>query len=570
MNKKIIGIDNFKGDLFGGITAGIVALPLALAFGVQSGLGAAAGIYGAIFLGLFAAVFGGTAIQVSGPTGPMTVVSSVVILTAVEKYGGIEQGFGFVIAIFVLSGLIQISFGVLRLGEYIRYIPYPVVSGFMSGIGIIIIIFSIFPFIGQVSPKKVTDVFLQLPHGLTKANFGAIVLSSLTILLIYLLPRIAKAIPGSLIAILILTPLSIILELEVPKIESIPRGFPELKIGSILSYDISNLTLLIEFSMTLAVLGAIDSLLTSVIADNITKSKHDSNRELIGQGLGNIIAGSFGGLPGAGATMRTLVNVNAGGKTRLSGIIHGFLLLLILLGLGAFAEKIPLAVLSGILLTVGIGIIDYKGFRDIRLVPKADAWIMITVLFLTIFVDLIQAVAAGMILSSVLFMKKMGDQIGNELKVHSLKDEIKLKDEFYNNISQKIYVKHFDGPLFFGFARAFQEAADKLPNIKMLVLRMKDVPHIDQSGLYALEEVIKTLEKRSIQVVITELKKQPNRMLRRINVVPGLLSERNLFSTFEKFLDWLKRENKNLGNSDEFFADFCKLDNEKIEARYRL
>ena len=307
-----------------------------------------------------------------------------------------------------------------------------------------------------------------------------------------------------------------------------------------------------------------------VFLDNVTKTKHNSNRELVGQGIGNMVAGCFGGLPGAGATMRTLVNVNAGGRTRLSGIIHGMLLILILIGVGNFAEQIPLAVLSGILITVGIGIIDYKGIGHIRSIPKTDAWVMVIVLVLTVFVDLIQAVAAGMVLSSILFMKKMGDQIGKELKVHSLKDEFKENNEFSDEISEKVYIKHFDGPLFFGFARAFQEAAEKLPDIKMVVLRMNDVPHIDQSGLYALEEVISTLEKRSIQVMITGLKKQPMRMLRRINIVPGLLSERNLFPTFQDFIAWLNEEVASFGHSDEFFGDLCMLENEKIGIKYRL
>lgn len=570
MSEKIFRFDNLKGDLFGGITAGIVALPLALAFGVQSGLGAAAGMYGAILLGLVAAVFGGTASQISGPTGPMTVVSSVVILTGIEKYGSIEQSFGFVIAIFVLSGLFQIAFGILKLGDYIRYIPYPVVSGFMSGIGTIIIILSIFPFMGQTSPKKVIDVFLQLPKGLANVNWEAVTLSSLTIFVIYLLPKISKSIPGSLVALLAITPLSTIMGFDVPLIGSIPTGLPELKVGSIFNYDMSYLNLLVELALTLAVLGAIDSLLTSVIADNVTKTKHNSNRELVGQGIGNMVAGCFGGLPGAGATMRTLVNVNAGGKTRLSGIIHGILLLLVLVGLGPFAAQIPLAVLSGILVTVGIGIIDYKGIGHIKSIPKTDAWVMVIVLALTIFVDLIQAVAAGMILSSVLFMKKMGDQIGQELTVLSLKDIVKEKHKFPDDISEKIYIKYFDGPLFFGFARAFKDAAEKLPDIKMVIFNMKDVPHMDQSGLYALEEVISMLGKRSIQVIITGLKKQPIRMLRRINVIPGLLSERNLFPTFNDFIVWLKEEIKGFSDSDTFFSGLCELENEKVVIKYRL
>jgi SulP family sulfate permease len=569
MNEKIIRFDNLRGDLFGGITAGIVALPLGLAFGVQSGLGAAAGIYGAILLGIVAAILGGTESQISGPTGPMTVVTSLVILTATESYGSIDKGFGFIIAIFVLSGVFQVAFGIFKLGDCIRYIPYPVVSGFMSGIGIIIIILSLFPFMGQPSPKTVIDVVLNLPQGFANANWEAIILASLTIAVIYVFPRVSKIVPGSLVALLFLSPMAAVIGFKVPLIGSIPKGLPELKIGEVFNYDMSHVTILIELALTLAVLGAIDSLLTSVIADNVTKTKHNSNRELVGQGIGNMIAGCFGGLPGAGATMRTLVNVNAGGKTRLSGIVHGLLLLFVLLGLGPLSEQIPLAVLSGILITVGIGIIDYKGIRHIKLIPKADSWVMIIVLLLTIFVDLIQAVTAGMILSSVLFMKKMGDHIGNELKVFPLREEMGT-EIFSEDISEKIFINHFDGPLFFGFARVFQEAAEKLPDIKMVVFRMNSVPHIDQSGVYALEEVIRALEKRGIKVVITGLKKQPDRMLRRINIVPGLLSERNLFQTFEDFINWLKEGIREFDDSDEFFNNLCELENEKVGIKYRL
>jgi sulfate permease, SulP family len=422
---------------------------------------------------------------------------------------------------------------------------------------------------GQPSPKTVIDVVLNLPQGFANANWEAIILASLTVIVIYIFPKISKIVPGSLVALLCISPMSAVIGFEVPLIGSIPKGLPELKIGEVFNYDISHVTILIKLALTLAVLGAIDSLLTSVIADNVTKTKHNSNRELIGQGIGNMVAGCFGGLPGAGATMRTLVNVNAGGKTRLSGMFHGVMLLLILLGLGPLAEQIPLAVLSGILVTVGIGIIDYKGIGHIRSIPKADAWVMVIVLALTIFVDLIQAVAAGMILSSILFMKKMGDQIGNELKVFPLREEMGT-EVLPKNISEKIYINHFDGPLFFGFARAFQEAAEKLPDIKMVVLRMNGVPHIDQSGLYALEEVISTLEKRSIQVLITGLKKQPKRMLHRINIVPGLLSERNLFPSFEDFINWLKGEVRDFGDSDEFFDDLCNWENEKVGIKYRL
>lgn len=566
---------NLRGDLFGGITAGIVALPLALAFGVQSGMGAIAGLYGAIALGLFASFFGGTPSQISGPTGPMTVVSSLVVLTAIESTGSVENGFGTIIAIFALAGFFLIMFGVFKLGTYIKYIPYPVVSGFMSGIGVIIIILQVFPFMGQASPKSIIEVFKQLPTGLQNINLEAVLVAGSTIAIIYIFPKITKAVPSSLVALLAVTLIASYMDLDVPLIGEIPNGIPELQISQFSISGLS-LTLIVELALTLALLGAIDSLLTSVIADNVTKSKHNSNQELVGQGIGNMVAGAIGGLPGAGATMRTLVNVNAGGKTRVSGIAHSLLLLFILLGAGVYAAQIPLSVLAGILITVGIGIIDYKGFQHIPHVPRADAVVMILVLILTVFVDLIQAVAAGLILASVLFMKQMGDLGGRRIKIASLqeyKKELPWDDEnIPSAIVDKIYVKHLEGPLFFGFAPAFLEMAKTLPDIRVVIFRMKRVPHIDQTGLYALEEVIMNLEKRGIATVMTGLKKQHMRMLRRINIIPGLIPEKYLFKTFNDCIEWLDQEltDTDLSDMHRFFDDLEKGESKKLSPRYRL
>ena len=567
--------DNLRGDIFGGVTAGIVALPLALAFGVQSGAGAIAGLYGAIALGIFAAAFGGTSSQISGPTGPMTVVSALVVLTAVEEYGSLEAGMGFIVCIFVLGGAAQILFGVLRLGTYIKYIPYPVVSGFMTGIGCIIILLQVFPFFGQSSPKKVIDVVTHITEIGSGINWGAVIVAASTIAIIYLFPKITKVVPSPLVALVSMTVVTAWAGLDIPIIGHIPSGIPEVKIGSIVNIQASDAALIIELALTLALLGTIDSLLTSVIADNITKTRHHSNRELIGQGIGNILAGSIGGLPGAGATMRTLVNVNAGGKTPLSGVIHGVLLLAILLELGAYAQEIPLPVLAGILITVGIGIIDYKGLRDLKSVPRTDAVVMLIVLTMTVFVDLIQAVAAGMILSSILFMKEMSDQIGREVKIYPLKEytsETPWADESIpDSIVDKIYVKHFSGPLFFGFAQAFQTMAEKLPDIRVVIFRMKYVPHIDQTGLYAMEEVILSLEKRNIAVVITGLQNQPHRMLQRINIIPGLIPENYLFDRFEHCIRWLEDElRKSPENEEMFFEELSRIRRQKIQPRYRL
>ena len=549
--------NNLRGDVFGGITAGIVALPLALAFGVQSGAGPVAGLYGAIVLGIFAATFGGTSSQVSGPTGPMTVVAALVVIKAIEEYGSLEAGMGFIICIFLLAGVVQILFGVLKLGTYIKYIPYPVVSGFMSGIGGIIILLQIYPFFGQTSPKKVLDVITNIVDVIPIINWEAMIIASSTIAIIYLFPKITKAIPSTLVALISMTIVTTFIGFEVPVIGTIPSSLPELKIGAIASIHTSDITLIIELALTLALLGAIDSLLTSVIADNITKTKHHSNRELVGQGIGNIMASCIGGLPGAGATMRTLVNINAGGQTPLSGVIHGVLLLATLLGLGNYAQEIPIPVLAGILITVGVGIIDYKGFRHIKSVPRTDAVVMLIVLGMTMFVDLIQAVAVGLILSSILFMKQMSDQLGSEVKILPIKENCRQwwKENIPDSIADKIYVKHFPGPIFFGFAPALQAMAESLPDIRVVIFRMIDVPNIDQTGLYALEEVVLSLEKRNIAVVITGLQKQPYRMLQRINMVPGLIPENYIFDEIEDCIQWLGEELRKSAGGEEAFFD---------------
>ena len=464
-------------------------------------------------------------------------------LTAIESTGSLENGFGTIITIFVLAGFFLIMFGVFKLGTYIRYIPYPVVSGFMSGIGMIIIILQVFPLMGQSSPKSIIGVFKQLPTGLQNINLEAVLVAGATIAIIYIFPKITKAVPSSLVALLAVTLVANWMDLDVPLIGEIPSGIPGLQIDK---FSLSGLspTLIVELALTLALLGAIDSLLTSVIADNVTKTKHDSNQELVGQGIGNMVAGAIGGLPGAGATMRTLVNVNAGGKTRISGIVHSLLLLFVLLGAGVYAAQIPLSVLAGILITVGIGIIDYKGFQHIPHVPRADAVVMLLVLILTVFVDLIQAVAAGLILASVLFMKQMSDLGERRVKMASLQEyrkELPWDDEnIPSAIVDKIYVKHLEGPLFFGFAPAFLAMAKTLPDIRVVIFRMSRVPHIDQTGLYALEEVIMNLEKRGIATVMTGLKKQHMRMLRRINIIPGLIPEKYLFKTFNDCIEWLE------------------------------
>jgi len=545
-NKNLMETSNLRGDFFGGLTAGVVALPLALAFGLQSGMGAIAGLYGAIAIGMIAAWFGGTPTQISGPTGPMTVVSAVVISSAIESHGGsLEAALGTIIAIFVLSGVFQILLGVLKIGQYIRYMPYPVVSGFMSGIGVIIIVLQIFPFLGHSSPKKILDIFAELPSIVNDINMASVGLAFATIVTIYIFPRITKLIPSALVALIALTVVSTLMGLDVKIIGDIPEGLPALKIDSLSGVDWGSPMLLIIPALTLAALGTIDSLLTSIVADNMTKTHHNSNKELIGQGIGNIGAALIGGIPGAGATMRTVVNINSGGKTRLSGVIHGIALLIVLLGAGAYAKLIPLPVLAGILITVGIGIIDYKGIKHIPHVPRTESIIMLVVLSMTVFVDLLQAVAVGMVLASVLFMKKMSDIVESKSSIGSVasftkeeawNDEADISDDILNHV----YIKHFDGPVFFGFTSKLQDTIAALPEVKVVIIRMRLVPYIDQSGLYAIEDAVAALTEKGVTVLITGIQEQPKDMLENIGLIPNLVPKEYLFKEFEKCIDALE------------------------------
>lgn len=554
---------NLKGDLFGGITAGIVALPLALAFGIQAfggindpqaaSMGALAGLVGATLLGFFASLFGGTHSQISGPTGPMTVISASLISGAwVSSQGNFSVVLLTMSMAGLFCGLFQILFGVLRIGKYVRYIPYPVLSGFMSGIGVIIILQQVYPLIGLKSPVLTIDMITQFAE---RAQGGislvVLALGMGTILIIQLFPKVTTKIPSTLVALVVMTVASLFTGLDKSlTIGDIPAGLPMpffAKEG--LSLEGINWLSLIESAiipgLTLAGLGSIDTLLTSVVADNITKTKHNSNQELIGQGIGNAVSGLFCGIPGAGATMRTVVNVKSGGRTQISGMIHALFLLAILLGLGSLVKFVPLAVLAGILITVGWGIIDFKGFRDIKKIPREDAFVLIVVFVTTVFVDLLTAVGIGMVIACVLFMKRMGDlaegsyvtMIGTDAE-SPWADEDGVPDE----IKHKICIKRFHSPIFFGSVTGFNKVMQDVPtDAKVVILRMKQVKYMDQSGIYAMETAIKELQDSGKLVLMTIIRPQPMYLLKKMNIIPDLVSEDNTFSTFEDCTEFLKK-----------------------------
>lgn len=536
-----------KGDLTGGLVAGVVALPLALAFGVQSGLGATAGLYGAIGIGIFAAFLGGTPTQASGPTGPMTVVSAALVAAAIDMMGTLDSAMGIILLTFFLGGLLQVIFGFLNIAGYVKYFPYPVISGFMSGVGLIIIILQIFPFVGLDSAKSTTKVMQDLPRLFADANLQALLLGGITVAVYFLFPKITTAIPSALVALIVATLIAYFMNMDVPVIGDIPSGLPNIQIANMFPVDASAYALILEYAVVLAVLGSIDSLLTAVIADNMTKTKHNSNRELIGQGIGNMVAAAIGGIPGAGATKGTVVNINAGGTTRLSGMIHGFFLLAVLLGLGQLAAHIPLCVLAGILIPIGFKIIDFKGLKHIAKVPKSDAAVLIIVLLITTFGSLIQAVGIGLALACLLFMKKAGDMSEEGLEVGAVADLDGSKPwqdeiEFYNQYKDRVIIKHLYGSLFFGFTSYFKDQVEayRQGDIDAMIFRMDRVPYIDQSGLYALEDIILDLRDDNIEVILVGLQDQPEDMLKRVEIIPNLVPEEDIFDTVQESFDYLK------------------------------
>ena len=565
---KQIFANNIKGDLFGGITAGIVALPLALAFGIQafggidspqaSSIGALSGIVGATMLGFFAAWFGGTHSQISGPTGPMTVITAALISGAWTASNGNMASVILAMSMAgVFCGLFQILFGIIKIGKYVRYIPYPVLSGFMSGIGVIIILQQIYPLLGLKSPVLVVDMIGNFTSALSSGiSTAALLLGLLTIVIVWSFPLLTRKIPATLVALIFVSVISVIFNIDPSlTIGNIPTGLPlPLFLKENISFENIDWLSIIKASiipgLTLAGLGSIDTLLTSVVADNITKTKHNSNKELVGQGIGNAIAGLFAGIAGAGATMRTVVNVKSGGRTQLSGITHALFLLAILLGVGSLVKYVPLSVLAGILITVGWGIIDFKGFRDITKIPKADAFVLIVVFVTTVFVDLLTAVGIGMVIACVLFMKRAGDlvegsyssaEITNFDKESPWLDENGIPEE----IKHKIYIQRLNGPIFFGSITRFQEVMHDIPNnVETVVIRMRLVSFMDQSGLYAMETAIKDLKNRGIEVLMTIIQPQPMYMLKAMNCIPDLVPEENVFSTFEACTQHLKEKYK--------------------------
>lgn len=517
----------------GALLASIISLPMGLAFGVQSGLGAQAGIFTAIVLAFVASLFGGTRTLISDPTGPMTVVAATVVSMSLAQGGDLQNAWPLIVGTFVMAGIFQMVFGLLDIGKFVKYMPYPVLSGFMAGIGIIIISVQIFPLLGHESPSGFLNIIMNITDPIQHVNSQALLLGGITLAMIYTLPLISKKIPAILVALISCTAISILFDMDVPLIGSIPRELPALHLSELMNIHYSDLHLIITPALMLGGLGVIDSLLTSVVADNITKTKHNSKWTVIGQGVGNIVSGLFGGIPGAGATMGTVTNIKAGAQSRLSGVMKGVFLLLIMVTVADYIEYIPMSVLAAILITIGVGIIDYKGVKMLLRVPKQDALVWGIVLIVTLFDNLLDAVGIGFALASVLFIARITKSMANSKPAATL-SELTEKLHLPIELSNAIYVKNLDGPLFFGFADQFRERCRNLNDSRIVILNLEHVPFLDQSGIITLELVIEEWHNRGIQVYLVSTNNHVAKSLHRVKLIPSLIRENQCFDTLEE------------------------------------
>lgn len=479
------------------MTAAVIALPLGLAFGVASGMGATAGIYGAIILGFVASLFSGTPTQISGPTGPMTVIIASAVIA-------LDKDLGLIASTIILAGIFQIVFGISRIGKFVKYIPYPVVSGFMSGIGIIIIVLQINPFLGVKSEASVLHIIFSLPSHLSQVNLEAVSVATATLLIMFITPqKISRIIPSPLIALFLLTPVSIYFGMSVESIGNIPPGLPDMIVPTVSMTSYKNIIIL---AFTLAVLGTIDTLLTSIVADSITHTRHKPNKELIAQGLGNSLCGLFGAVPGAGATMRTVINIKSGGTNKISGITHSIVILLVVLFFAPIASQIPLAILAGILIKVGIDILDYRFIRVWKSSPEHDLAVMLVVFFVTVFIDLITAVGVGVILSALLIVYRITRE--THISLDSIESDLEL------NLGDSTRILSINGAFFFGSSIALEGHVNEVLGIKRCIIDISNVPFIDLTAIFTLKDLIMRLREEGIEIIIVAKDREKNQLLK--------------------------------------------------------
>ncbi|MEM7725517.1 MAG: SulP family inorganic anion transporter [Cyanobacteria bacterium P01_A01_bin.45] len=527
-----INFRNVRGDIFGGVTAAVIALPMALAFGVASGAGAVSGLWGAVLVGFFAALFGGTPTLISEPTGPMTVVMTAVIANLVASNGD-EVGMAMAFTVVMMAGVFQIIFGALKLGKYVTMMPYTVISGFMSGIGIILMILQFAPFLGQASPKGgVLGTLQAIPTLIANVKPAETGLAVITVVIIWFMPsKFKRIVPPQLVALIFGTILSLIAfpdsaGFAIRRIGEIPSGFPAPQIPT---FSVDQLQLMFVDAAVLGMLGCIDALLTSLVADSLTRTEHNSDKELIGQGLGNLISGFFGGIAGAGATMGTVVNIQAGGRTALSGLTRAGVLLVVILGAANLAATIPLAVLAGIALKVGIDIIDWNFLKRAHQISIKGALIMYGVILLTVLVDLIAAVGIGVFVANILTIDRMSKLQSNSIQtISDADDKIRLSNDekrWLDEANGRVLLFQLSGPMIFGVAKAISREHNAIGECDAIVFDLSEVPHMGVTASLTLENAIKEAVEKGRYVFLVGATGQTKNRLEKLRVFDLIPSE---------------------------------------------
>ena len=522
-----INATNLKGDVFGGLTAAVIALPMALAFGIASGAGAAAGLWGAVIIGLVASLFGGTPTLISEPTGPMTVVFTSVIISFTATADSPQQALAMAFSVGVLAGIFQILFGLFRLGRYVTMMPYTVISGFMSGIGIILVLLQLGPFLGQATPKGgVIGTLLEMPALVQGTQPMELLLALITLAILWFTPSAVKKVcPPQLLALVVGTVLALSL-FSGAGLRTIPEfsaAFPSFQLPM---FSSGQLRLMVIDAAVLGMLGCIDALLTSVVADSLTRTEHNSNKELIGQGLANVVSGLFGAMPGAGATMGTVVNIQSGGRTALSGIVRAMVLMLVVLLAAPLASRIPLAVLAGIAVKVGIDIIDWDFLQRAHHLSVKAAVITYGVIALTVLVDLIAAVGIGVFVANVLTIDRMSTLQSRKVKtISTTDDDVELSDEeqqLLDRASGMVLLFQLAGPMIFGVAKAISREHNAIGNCQAVVFDLSEVSHLGVTAAIALENAVKEAMEVGRDVFMVGVSGSTENRLRKLKLLERL------------------------------------------------
>lgn len=519
-----------KGDIFGALTSTIVALPFALAFGVTSGAGASAGIYCAIITGLFASLFGGTNQQISGPNTGLTVAMAAILTSFVAQSP--EHGIAAAFTVVSLAGIFQILFGFFKLGKYFTLVSYPVISGFTSGIGILIILSQLEPLFGAT--------LTQLPLSLSIFDSTNTLVGLVCIFILFIWPqKYRHIVPASIIAVTGATLFYVFSGAHIPVVGAISGDLPSLNLPI---WDNALAGEMVKSALLIATLSTLDSLMTSLTVDTISNDFHDSDQELVGQGIGNFVAGLFGALPGGGATMRTITNLRAGGTTPLSGILHALFILAIVLWAGEYTAYIPVAVLAAILTHVGISIIDWNFLKRIHKIPRFSVFLMLSVMVMSVAFDLVTAVLVGVFIDNLVTIRRLSEIQLDNIKLFTAKDAVYLPDEekqLFESLDNSVLLLHITGPIGFGVARGLKQCVSSADQNKTLLIDLSNARFVGITSTIAIEEIIIGYQNEGKQIILCNVGERVRKDFNKIKLMDKISTE-HVFTTRIDALNYLK------------------------------